>query len=144
MDTACESVIYSGPSSKHGQVFATQIQCRRYRCTACDAVISVLPRGLAPAFRYALAAIAIALASWIEPRATAISVRERVGAGSHAHSPRRWSSLARWARSWRRLWPALVLDDHAPTARELARRIVFALRGWGEPIATASMRAAMS
>lgn len=102
------------------------ITLRRYRCTACRAVLTVMPRGMAPGYRYSLAAIALALAAWLE--SSAHRVRSRVSPLSVVDDCKRWSSLGRWARQWRNLWPALQLAGDGP-ARQLAARIVFALRG---------------
>jgi hypothetical protein len=42
----------------------TDVIGRRYACRACDAIVVVLPRGVARGHRYSLWAIAAALAWW--------------------------------------------------------------------------------
>ena len=53
-----------GPTAADGSPTTVTIVCRRYQCTHCDAVLTVVPRGVAPFKHYGFAAIAMALAVW--------------------------------------------------------------------------------
>ncbi|MFO0025663.1 MAG: hypothetical protein ACK6DV_25265, partial [Deltaproteobacteria bacterium] len=101
----------------------TDVVGRRYACRACDAIVVVLPRGVARGRRYSLWAIAAALAWWAYDRIPAASVRERTSTAKTigAASATRWASLARWTRC------ALALFGCEPpglgTVRERATRV---------------------
>ena len=78
------------------------IACRRYECTACGAILTVVPRGVAPRRHYGHAAIAMALALWAIAGEPVAEVRRRVCAWRVSHEPEaRWPALARWARAAR-------------------------------------------
>lgn len=78
------------------------IACRRYLCTSCDTVITVVPRGVAPRRHYGHAAIAMALALWAVVGVTVSEVRERVCAWRVSdESTTRWATLRRWAHAAR-------------------------------------------
>ena len=106
-----------GPPELGSEPEVGVVTTRRYRCTACGAVITVLPRGLLPRLRYGLGAIVLAIGLWwLGHRAT--EVRRRVSpfkvVGDEArrgwHSLRRWAhQLAQWVglRTNRRVYPHL-------------------------------------
>ena len=73
---------------------------RRYRCTSCEAVRTVLPPGVFATLRYWLPAIAMAFWAWGVRRETAASVRQRLSPWRSvgASDAERWRSLRRWAR----------------------------------------------
>jgi hypothetical protein len=76
------------------------IACRRYTCTACDATMTVVPRGIAPRRHYGHAAIAMALALWAIVDAPVADIRRRVCAWRHSHeAPSTWPTLRRWAHA---------------------------------------------
>jgi len=86
---------------------------RRYCCTACRAVLTVLPRGVMPRYLYSAAAIAMALALTAPPSAgdglTDAEAYERQGMYSVTRwleaAPYRWRSLDRWrARALAAWW----------------------------------------
>jgi hypothetical protein len=78
------------------------IACRRYTCTACNAILTVVPRGVAPRRHYGFAAIAMALALWAIVDVSIAEVRRRVCASRlTVESPTRWPALERWARAAR-------------------------------------------
>lgn len=78
------------------------IACRRYTCTACDAILMVVPRGIASRRHYGHAAIAMALALWAIVGAPIGEVRRRVCAWRITdESSTRWPALERWARAAR-------------------------------------------
>lgn len=99
------------------------IECRRYRCTGCGAILTVVPRGVAPRRHYGYAAIAMALALWAiacEPEA---AIRRRVCARRiSVESPARWPTLTRWARAARVALDltSLSLQEAAARAAQLA------------------------
>jgi hypothetical protein len=78
------------------------IACRRYECTTCDAILTVVPRGIAPRRHYGHAAIAMALTLWAIVDAPIVEVRRRVCAWRITdESSTRWPTLERWARAAR-------------------------------------------
>ena len=93
------------------------VRARRYRCRACGAILVVVPRGIARCYRYALTAIAWALALWGSARLRESDVRLRTSTAklAGAASATRWASLRRWTRR------ADVLFGAAPNAAETLR-----------------------
>lgn len=89
-----------GPLEPGGDAVDCQVQCRRFLCTACGAVLVVVPRGVGRGFRYALSCIAYALALWGYARTSAQRTRAATSAASARGlaSPEQWSSLRRWVR----------------------------------------------
>ncbi len=76
------------------------IACRRYKCVACGAILTVVPRGVAPRRHYGHAAIAMALALWAIVGEPIAEVRRRVCAWRITdESSTRWPALERWARA---------------------------------------------
>ena len=112
-----------GPLAPDALPVATEIQARRYRCRACEAILVVVPRGVGRGYRYTLSTIAWALALWAYERLPAASVRarsstvKRVGAASAT----RWASLRRWTRCGLALFG--IVPDERGTVRERAARI---------------------
>lgn len=71
--------------------------CRRYRCTACGAVLTVVPPGVCPRRHYGYAAIALALALWLVVGAPVREVRRRVCAWPLTLTRTSvWPALRRW------------------------------------------------
>ncbi len=76
------------------------VRVRRYRCTGCGAVLTVVPRGVAACRHYGHAAIAMALALWAIVGQPVKRVRQRVCAWQIGDElARDWSALRRWARA---------------------------------------------
>lgn len=74
------------------------LACRRYRCARCAAVLTVVPRGVAPRKHYGFAAIAMALTLWLIAGEPVREVRRRVCAWQLTReSTSSWSTLRRWA-----------------------------------------------
>ena len=99
------------------------IACRRYLCTSCGAILTVVPRGVAPRRHYGHAAIAMALTLWAIAHESVADVRRRVCARqSSFESPARWPTLVRWARAARVELgaAALSLKDAAARAAQIA------------------------
>lgn len=112
-----------GPPAPSAEPALIEIAARRYACRACDAIMVVVPRGVARARRYSLSAIAIALALWSHSGQTATTVRRQTSTAKviGAASATRWASLRRWTRD------ALALFGIEPravgTIRDQAARI---------------------
>jgi hypothetical protein len=78
------------------------VACRRYCCVSCDAILTVVPRGVAPRRHYGHAAIAMALTLWAIVQKPIAEVRRRVCAWSTTfEATTRWPALERWARAER-------------------------------------------
>lgn len=78
------------------------IACRRYRCVSCGAILTVVPRGVAPRRHYGHAAIAMALTLWAIAREPVAEVRRRISAWSiTVEAVTRWPALERWAAAAR-------------------------------------------
>lgn len=85
-----------GPAASGAAAHTLIIRVRRYRCRACAAVITVVPRDLLPGRHYAAGAIGLALFGYGLLRQSATTVRRAV-------SPRTtheegWPALHRWLR----------------------------------------------
>lgn len=87
-----------GPPAPDEPPAAVDVRSRRYRCRACGAVLVVVPRGIARCYRYALTAIAWALALWGSERRREPEVRLRTSTAKSVGpaSATRWASLRRW------------------------------------------------
>ena len=99
------------------------IACRRYQCTSCGAILTVVPRGVAPRRHYGHAAIAMALTLWAITGEPEADIRRRVCARRISdESPARWPTLTRWARAARDALgtAALSLKDAAARAAQIA------------------------
>jgi len=99
------------------------IQCRRYLCTRCSAILTVVPRGVAPRRHYGHAAIAMALTLWAIAGEPEADIRRRICAWRiSVESPARWPTLTRWARAARDMLgaPTLSLKEAAARAAQLA------------------------
>ncbi len=89
---------------------------RRYRCTACLAVMVVLPRGVMPRYLYSAGAIVVAWLLTAEPPvgegSSDAEAYERQGMYRQTRwtdaQPYRWRSLDRWAALAGAWWPSLA------------------------------------
>lgn len=117
-----------GPAWPGGPPEQRVILARRFRCSACGCVMTVVPAEVAAHCRYARTAILWALALWGLERRSAAEVRRRVSVNRIAGfgDPRLWHSLRRWARHHHKLWPTLV-DKARATLRQSAEAVVTAL-----------------
>ena len=105
------------------------LTCRRYRCTSCAAILTVVPRGVAPRRHYGHAAIAMALTLWGIVQEPTAEVRRRVCASPvSAEDIRRWPTLRRWARAARD-----ALDDASLSLRAAASRAAQVAIGHAPP-----------
>ena len=112
-----------GPAEPGAQPAAVDIHARRYRCRACNAILVVVPRGVARSFRYSLATIAWALGLWAYARLPAAAVRVRSSTAKRvgAASATRWASLLRWTRCAQKLFG--IEPAELGTHRDRAGRI---------------------
>jgi hypothetical protein len=85
-----------GPLEVDGPSTTSVVACRRYLCTACNAVVMVVPRGIEPRRHYGRAAICLALALWALAGQPTTVVRTRVCAWPGRETTS-WRTLARWA-----------------------------------------------
>lgn len=124
-----------GPEAPGKVALKREVSCRRYRCKACTAVLTVLPASALARKHFSGAAMALALALWGLCGWSAAQVRAVVG-GRMASSgrPRGWRTLERWARQVAdgTLWASL--ESRAPGApRQVAARAAQALCGQAPP-----------
>lgn len=129
-----------GPVAPGEPPVLTEVTGRRYACRACEAIVVVVPRGVARAHRYSLPAIAAALAWWAYERVKAATVRQRTSTAKTvgASSATRWASLYRWTRCALGLF-GIELPDRA-TIRESAARVA-AFVASHAPLATGAVPA---
>ncbi len=125
-----------GPVDAKGKPTVCELLLRRYRCQACQAVITVGPRGLLPGRRYTVMVIALALWLWAVDHLTDPAVRGRTCPveDEGLSRPERWTTLRRWGRAVRegRLWPGLGIDP-GWTLRECAGRAARLVWARGSP-----------
>lgn len=115
-----------GPLAVEARSTEAVIACRRYRCTACGAVVTVVPRGIEPRRHYGRAAICFALALWSLAGWSQRVVREQVGTWPNPTATN-WRTLRRWATaaaagawSWCRAAVGLTAREAAARTAQLA------------------------
>jgi len=86
-----------GPLAIDAPSTTAVIACRRYLCTSCGAVLTVVPRGIEPRRHYGRAAICLALALWAVAGQPTAAVQRRVCAWTTPTSTTSWRALRRWA-----------------------------------------------
>jgi len=116
----------------------TVVACQRYLCTACGAVLMVVPRGIEPRRHYGRAAICLALALWALAGQPTTVVRARVCARPSRETTS-WRTLARWAAAvasghWP--WCRAAMGIHARTAAGRAAQIA---AGWAPTLAAVAI-----
>ena len=110
-----------GPPEIGAASTTSVIASRRYVCTACGAVVTVVPRGIEPRCHYGRAAICLALSLWALGGQPTTTVRDRVGSWPSREATS-WRSLRRWAAAAAAAaWPwcraAAGLEARAAAAR---------------------------
>jgi hypothetical protein len=89
-----------GPPEADAAPTVIVVQCRRYRCLGCGAILLVVPRGIAPRKHYGHAAISMAFALWGLVGRTAWEVRTQVCAWRiPSAAATGWATLRRWAQA---------------------------------------------
>lgn len=87
-----------GPPGPEQAPASEVLLCRRYLCTGCGAVLTVLPASAQARKHFSGAAIALALTLWGLCGYSAAQVRALVSDWMHTGAAARgWRSLARWA-----------------------------------------------
>jgi hypothetical protein len=112
-----------GPPDAHAAPAKTLVGCRRYCCLGCQAIILVVPRGVAPRRHYGLAAVAMALTLWAVMHQRPREVRERVCVARGTAWGTEWPTLRRWARAAReslRVPAVFTLRQAAARAAQIA------------------------
>jgi hypothetical protein len=102
---------------------------RRYRCVICRCVIQVVPAEVGPYVSFTLPAILAALAHWaleMLPPGKVLAKLSPVTKPRGFGDPWLWSSLRRWVRRRRILFPTVEVQDRA-TLRQTAAVLVAAL-----------------
>ena len=103
--------------------------CRRYQCTHCAAVLTVVPRGVAPRKHYGYAAIALALTLWLSAGEPVREVRRRVCAWQLTReATSSWPTLRRWSRAMGARFAQLAIG-RAPPHLEQRERWALAFAG---------------
>jgi len=111
-----------GPTAVDGSPTTMTLVCRRYRCTHCSAVLTVVPRGVAPFKHYGFAAIAMALALWLIVREPVREVRRRVCAWQVTReSTSSWPTLRRWRAAMGERFAQLAIGRASPHAASRER-----------------------
>lgn len=110
-----------GPPEISDASITAVIACRRYLCTACGAVVTVVPLGIEPRLHYGRAAICLALALWALGGQPTTVVRARVGSWP-SHEATSWRTVRRWASAvasgaWSWCRAAAGLEPRAAAAR---------------------------
>lgn len=119
-----------GPLEADAAPTITVVQCRRYRCVGCGAILLVVPRGIAARKHYGHAAIAMAFALWGLLGRSAWQVRTQVCAWRiRSAAATGWATLRRWAQA------ARAASGAEGTLREAAARAAQIAIGRAPPCA---------
>lgn len=111
-----------GPQGAGQAAEEVWLDCRRYRCCMCSAVMLVVPSDVLPRLRCSVSAIALAAMLWASGEHSAGSVRARVS--PYGTDEAGWPSLGRWLR--------LVVDGRLFSSLRLAAGPPRRLVGRGE------------
>jgi hypothetical protein len=125
-----ERLVY-GPLDAGGAAEQVTVQVRRYRCSACGAIVVVVPRGLLPRRRYAATAIGWVLARVGLEGATTPTVRVEVCSCTNlgVAAAERWLAPSRWIEASRRgqLFPRLGHHGAESSRAQVAERTAMQL-----------------
>ena len=116
-----------------GKSTVVVVDARRYRCRACGAVLTVVPREVLPGFWYAAPAIAVALALYGVEGVSAREVRSRVSAWAIIGTSTGWPSLRRWIGKASSLWRCVRPSPPHWSTRHRAGRAATSLAAHAEP-----------
>lgn len=97
------------------------LKLRRYRCTRCGGVVTVLPRDLPKHRRHALGLICVALALWSQGGLSAEQVREKLA--FHQSFEAGWPQLRRWTRGAELVALGLTSDTPHQRAYQITQRV---------------------
>lgn len=126
-----------GPHGPDDRPTLVVVHLRRYQCTACNSVITVVPRHVKPRRLYSIGAIALGLALWGAMNLPASQVRERINPARivGASAAGTWATLRRWTRALlqRRLLPTLHCPARAGPLRRVAALVATQLAASAPP-----------
>lgn len=129
-----------GPLTPDDPPTTIAIDVRRYRCRACAAILTVLPRGLVPRRHFSAGAIALALACYGLAGQSQRAVRQRISPWAVVGDAARagWATLGRWTAAIGRgaLFPFVRAMPAGFTSRQVAERAAATLAAWA-PVALA-------
>jgi hypothetical protein len=120
-----------GPLKPDGEPTTLELDVRRYRCSTCGAVLTVLPRGLVPRRHFSSAAIGQALLRYGQMQQSQRVVRQHTSpwrvVGDAAVTG--WVTLRRWIAALGRgaLFAQVRAAPAAFTARQRAERAALTL-----------------
>lgn len=120
-----------GPLKPDGEPTTLELDVRRYRCSTCGAVLTVLPRGLVPRRHFSSAAIGQALLRYGQMQQSQRVVRQHTSPwrviGDAAVTS--WVTLRRWLAALGRgaLFAQVRAAPAAFTARQRAERAALTL-----------------
>lgn len=120
-----------GPLEPGGEPTILEVDVRRYQCSACKAVITVLPRGLVPRRHFSSAAIGQALLRYGQMQQSQREVRQHTSpwrvVGDAAVTG--WITLRRWiaALASGKLFAQVCAAPATFTARQWAERAAWTL-----------------
>ncbi len=86
-----------GPLEPSGSGGFVVVRVRRFRCRTCGAVISVVPRGVAPGRHFGAGTIGLAIAL-LSTGVCSVAVRERAG-GYGAAEATEWRTVRNWVEA---------------------------------------------
>lgn len=111
-----------GPAAPNEAPSTRVVFVRRYRCRACEAIVTVVPRQVLAGRHFAAGAIALALFVFGKLGATAAAAAARIG--SCACGPGAWRTLRRWlsAIETGRLFPGVRGAPPTWSPRQRAER----------------------
>jgi Domain of unknown function (DUF6431) len=104
---------------------------RRYRCRHCGAVVTVVPRGVAPRRHFSASTIGFAVALFGLAGVAARAVRQRVSDSTGLHWS--WPALRRWVDAATTLWPSIRPSPEDATRRARAARAASTLASYALP-----------
>lgn len=126
-----------GPPAVGAPPALREVLARRYECQRCRAVLTVVPREVAPRRHYAATAIALALALYGALGRSQAAVRSSVSRDGAVGlcATYRWRTLARWidAVAARTLFPSAPAMPIAGDRRSVARRAAMAIGAHAPP-----------
>jgi hypothetical protein len=126
-----------GPSAPDGRPELRVLRLRRYRCTACTAILTVVPRDILTRRLYSGPAIAWALALFGVLGLSTVAIRQRVSpfavVGATAFT--RWKTLVRWvsAVAAGQLFPCVRPPPPDWSTRQVAERAAATLAAYTLP-----------
>lgn len=102
---------------------------RRYECQRCGTVMTVVPAGVLARRQYSASSIALALYLWLVVGLSDRQARRRVCAWQvRGRSDRGWAQLYRWTRRVASLFVLPRMMATAGSAKDIALRVLIALR----------------